>query len=306
MLDTGSEQFLKLDRHDLKRDDPDWIAACLSEPTTKVIASWRYRFPVSDGFVSPMSVAEISALTDASVEYYFLGEEASSGSYFFAAQIAEPSQPLDDWLSIRHLQNNEPLTEILLFAQGLLNWHRDCSFCETCASPLQVASGGAKKLCASPDCNKEVFPRINPAIIVLLLHQDRCLLANSKRFQGDIPMYSCIAGFSETGETFEQTLHREVYEEVGLRVTETRYLCNQPWPFPSSFMVGFHAFTHDTKVTYHDGEINDARWFNRAELKQAVEAGIIQLSSQKSISFTLLADWYNSGSDHRLEQIQRV
>lgn len=306
MLIQANDEWLKLDRLDLKRDNPDWIEERLSDPNSRFIVMSRYRFPMAKSHVVLMSQDEVEVLSAEPLQYYFLGQELTSKQYLFAVEIIEPNQPLDDWQSMRHHSHNEPLTEILLYAQGLLNWHRECRYCEKCGDSLTSAVSGNKRLCKNESCQSEVFPRINPAIIVLLLNDDRCLLANSKRFPGDIPMYSCIAGFSETGETFQQTLRREVYEEVGLEVVSEEYLGNQPWPFPASLMIGYHAQTANTEVAFHDGEIAAARWFTRQELKQAYLDKSIQLPSQKSISFTLIAHWYNQDGQTSLEDVVQV
>ena len=292
-----------IDRHDLSRDDPNWISERLADPDTGIIPSYTSRFPVDErGFVAVLSKAETDALTDQPLSYLFLGE-LPSGQFLFTADVEASDQDLSHWVSLRHIPVDDPLTNVLLFIQGLLNWFRTSRYCHLCGSALQIQSSGNKQRCSSDDCAIEIFPRINPAIIVLLLHKDKCLLAHARHFKGDVPMYSCVAGYMETGEDFEQTLRREVFEEVGLDVGSIDYLGNQSWPFPNSLMIGFHATSLSTETTFHDGEIEDARWFSREEIRVAVKNSEIRLPTPKSISYTLIAEWFDQGNDLSLDQL---
>ncbi len=294
---------LSLDRHDLSRDDPNWINQCLHQSGTGIIPICSGKFPSDErGYIKTLSKAESDQLSDESPYYLFLGQ-LESGQYLFTAIINEPVNENSDWISLRHTPIDDPFTNILLHIQGLTNWLRTSNFCHRCGTELRIRNGGNSQVCINESCGIEVFPRVNPAIIVLLLHQDKCLLAHARHFSGDIPMYSCIAGFMETGEDFEQTLHREVYEEVGLQVETVTYLGNQAWPFPNSLMIGFHATTTDTDVTFHDGEISAADWFSREQIIEAVSAKRIRLPSRKSISYTLIAQWFDQGNVQTLDAI---
>ena len=306
MLNLTHDNWLALDRLAHKRDNPKWIEQCLNAPSSRFIVMWRARFPMAHESVQLLTRTEVEALSDEPLNYYFLGQVVTSQQYLFAVELIKPNQTLENWQSMRHHDYNEPLTDILLYAQGLLNWHRVCLYCEKCGTPLNAAPGGNKRLCKNVSCLSEVFPRINPAIIVLLLNKERCLLAKSKQFTGEVPMFSCIAGFTETGETFSQTLRREVYEEVGLHIESDSYFGNQPWPFPASLMIGYHAYTTDTEVVFHDGEIEAAQWFSRDELRDACTANSIRLPSQKSISFSLIAHWYDKQSAIPLAEIIKM
>jgi NAD+ diphosphatase len=189
---------------------------------------------------------------------------------------------------------DDPNASLVFYAQGLLNWLTDNNFCQRCGSKLKTMDGGNRQQCTHSDCGHEVFPRINPAVIVLLTHGHQCLLANAHRFKGDIPMFSCLAGYMETGEDFEQTLRREIFEEVGLELGEISYKGNQPWPFPQSLMIGFHAESKTQAMTFHDGEIASARWFTAEELKDAVLNREVLLPTPKSISYYLIEDWFET------------
>lgn len=295
-----------IDRHDLSRGNPEWIATKLLDPATGFIPAHTARYPVDEaGNVRILSKFETDSLSTQPLSYYFLGE-LPTGQFLFTTQITAPIDDLSEWVSLRHIPVEDPLSEVMLYIQGLLNWLRTSRYCHMCSSVLAVECSGNKQICTNPDCGIEIFPRINPAIIVLLLHNDKCLLAHARHFKGDVPMYSCVAGYMETGEDFEQTLRREVYEEVGLDVTSVQYLGNQAWPFPHSHMIGFHATTKNTQTTFHDGEIEDAQWFSRDDITKAVRSCELRLPTPKSISYTLIAEWFDQNNDVTLDQLVNV
>jgi NAD+ diphosphatase len=153
----------------------------------------------------------------------------------------------------------------LLRAYHIMQWRRDSAFCGSCGHPNTDAPAELARLC--PACGRTEFPRISPAIIVLIVNdRDEALLAHNRNFAGGI--YSLIAGFTEAGESLESTVAREVREEVGIEVEDIRYITSQPWPFPNSLMLGFTA-RYKSGVLKPDGtEIEDARWCNRDTLPE--------------------------------------
>ena len=149
-------------------------------------------------------------------------------------------------------------------AVQLVEWTRTHRFCGRCATPTAPA-GGAERALRCPDCGLLAFPRLAPAMIVLVTDDDgRALLARGTRFP--IPMYSCLAGFVEPGETLEQAVAREVFEEVGVRLRDIRYWGSQPWPFPHSLMLGFRAEWASGEIVIDPTEIVDANWYHRDDL----------------------------------------
>ena len=151
-----------------------------------------------------------------------------------------------------------PLAE----AKALIGWHARHRFCPNCGTPTRVVQGGWRRDC--PSCKAEHFPRTDPVVIMLAIAGERCVLGRSPRFAPT--MWSALAGFAEPGETIEEAVRREVLEEAGIRCGKVTYAMSQPWPFPSSLMIGCHAQALSDHIVIDRSEIEDARWFSRDEL----------------------------------------
>ena len=147
-------------------------------------------------------------------------------------------------------------------AKQIVEWHRQHRFCGRCGTATEDHATDRAKRC--PDCGLTIYPRLSPSIIVLVRKGEHMLLARNVAWP--TTMFSTLAGFVEPGESIEQTVHREVAEEVGIEVTNLRYLGSQSWPFPNSLMLGFHADYASGEFAFHDGEIAEARWFHYREL----------------------------------------
>jgi NAD+ diphosphatase len=168
----------------------------------------------------------------------------------------------------------------LLRAYHVAQWRRDSAFCGTCGSRNTDAPDELARLC--PVCGRREYPRISPAIIVIIINDEgQALLAHNRSFTKRV--YSLIAGFNEAGESLEATVTREVWEEVGITVKDVRYITSQPWPFPNSLMLGFTARHAGGSITVDGVEIEDARWFNRSDLPELPGAG--------SVSRYLINQW---------------
>ena len=151
---------------------------------------------------------------------------------------------------------------LLATAKSLLAWHARNGFCANCGTPTAAVAGGFRRDC--PACEAHHFPRTDPVVIMLLRRGEHCLLGRAPRFKPG--MYSCLAGFLEPGETVEDAVRRETFEEAGIRVGAVHYLASQPWPFPASLMLGCVAEALDAAITIDPAELEDARWFSRAEV----------------------------------------
>jgi NAD+ diphosphatase len=233
------------------------------------------------------------AASKAAVEQAFLGYlngRPVIGTLVEAGTFAEVAglQILD--LRSIAVQGLVPEAELGLLAQAkaLFNWHRTHGFCARCGAATYPAPSRLRRDC--PACAAQHFPRTDPVVIMLVTRGDNCLLGRQARF---VPgMYSCLAGFVSQGETIEDAVRREVVEEAGIRVERVRYLTSQPWPFPSSLMIGCLAKATSTEITIDATELEDAKWFTKAEARAALAGnGPFLVSPPFAISHTLLETW---------------
>jgi NAD+ diphosphatase len=158
---------------------------------------------------------------------------------------------------------------LLATARSVLTWHARNGYCANCGTPTEVKAAGFRREC--PNCSLHHFPRTDPVVIMLVHRGDRCLIGRGPHFPGT--MYSCLAGFVEPGETIEDAVRRETMEETGVAVGEVRYRASQPWPFPSSLMIGCIAEATSEAITLDPLELADARWVTRAELRTMFDDG---------------------------------
>jgi NAD+ diphosphatase len=185
-----------------------------------------------------------------------------------------------------------PLAE----AKALLGWHARHRFCPNCGSPTKVVEAGWRRDC--PSCKAQHFPRTDPVVIMLVIRGDRCVLGRSRRFAPT--MWSCLAGFAEPGETIEDAVRREVLEEAGITCGRVKYFASQPWPFPSSIMIGCHAEALSDTVVVDREELEDARWFDREELASMLKRQHPQgltTPPPVAIAHHIIRDYVENGSD---------
>ena len=171
----------------------------------------------------------------------------------------------------------------------MLDWHARYGFCSVCGRPTRLREGGYSRKCTDDNCAAMHFPRTDPAVITLVIDEERCLLA--KRASLTIPRFSTVAGFVEPGETLEDAVRREVAEEVGVATGAVQYRASQPWPFPSSLMMGFWARATDTRIKVDGEEISEAAWFTRDDICHGLQAETLILPPEDSISRRLVEDW---------------
>lgn len=204
----------------------------------------------------------------------------------------ENSVPHGNWLHLREMVHNlDPYDAGLLAkAVALSNWHRHAKFSPSTGLPTTIKKGGWVRV--SETDGKELFPRTDPAVIVAVTDEnDRILLASNTAWNHKV--FSLIAGFVDPGESLEQAVIREVFEESGVRVSEPKYLGSQPWPFPSSLMLGFQALADGSSKIRPDGvEIRALRWFSRKDLRAAVSSGEIIIPGASSISRAIIDSWH--------------
>ena len=200
---------------------------------------------------------------------------------------ASPLSNLGEFHDLRYLGSILPPDEANLaaHARALVTWHGLQKFCGLCGSPSRAESGGNTRICMNDDCGHTIFPRVDPAIIVLISNGPQCLLGRQASWPEG--RYSTIAGFVEPGESLEDAVRREVKEESNIDVHDVQYHSSQPWPFPSSLMLGFTGSAASNDIALNDGELEDARWFTRKEL----QSGFPKLPYRLSIARRLVDDW---------------
>jgi len=177
---------------------------------------------------------------------------------------------------------------LLAYARALLVWRARHRHCGVCGAPSEPRSAGHVLACTSSSCGAEFYPRIDPAIIVLVTEGNRALLGRQQSWPAG--RYSALAGFVEPGESLEDAVAREVWEETGAQIQSLRYFASQPWPFPSSLMLGFHAHAPQAPIKL-DGELEQARWFELAELRAAPTA---MLPPAHTIARQLIEAWFET------------
>jgi NAD+ diphosphatase len=229
-------------------------------------------------------------------ERYFLGIDRTTDLAYFAWASGAVDSEVEDYLTLRELVGGlSPRDlEIAMHAIALSNWHDAHPHCPKCGKPTRVDLAGAARKCDHDDVQHH--PRTDPAVIVLVKDRDDRILLGHQPVWPD-GRFSTFAGFLEPGETFEQCVAREVFEEAGVRLTEIKYLGSQPWPFPASVMIAFEAITDSPDDARPDGEeITEVRWYSRAELKIAAEDGSLLLPPTVSVARRMIEGWLGGTS----------
>jgi NAD+ diphosphatase len=282
-----------LDRAAELREEPDVLDRLRDDPATRVIVVREGRVRVVD---SALSRVPPTAVVEAT--WALLGRDADGTVLLLAAAPPETdaldAAPDEIWLGLRDLGGriDGRESELLTGAVALAGWLRDAPFCPTCGGGTELRQAGWSRRCLV--CGREHFPRTDPAVIVAVESRDgeRLLLGANANWGGR--MYSCFAGFTEAGECLESTVHREIEEESGVRLSSLRYVSSQAWPFPRSLMLGFRAVVDEESAALADGEeIIDVRWFTRQEIGSALAGdGPVGLPGPASIARALILDWY--------------
>ena len=261
-----------LDRASERREDGGWIAKLLGDQETRVLAL-RDLKPFTRGTAVPaldwQPVAQWRDQIDGGAPLIFLGLDDGRAHFAIDAAGADVAPDVDtELIDVRALATTLASGEaaILAEARSLLDWHARHRFCAQCGSPTRMASAGWKRRC--PECRASHFPRTDPVVIMLAIRGERALLGRNRRRPG--ARFSCLAGFVEPGETPEEAVRREVREEAGVRCGRVRYLAAQPWPFPSSLMIGFLSEALTEEITVDTEELAEARWFSRDEIREMV------------------------------------
>jgi NAD+ diphosphatase len=279
-----------LDRAGLRRRDPDLVPLLLKDPLTQVLELTQGQAQVIDSDGGCSLVLRPPTEQDASRLAVFLGREDHGPAYLGVVGEAQDPAGTAAWRSLRQVGALLSDRDAGLFAtmQGLANWHASHTHCPLCGSTTAADQAGWIRRCDRD--GTEHYPRTDPAVIVAVTDSaDRLLLARSPHWPAG--RLSVLAGFVEPGESLEAAVAREVFEEVGVVVEQVRYLGNQPWPFPSSLMVGFTGQAVDATLHLDSQEIAEAMWVTRAELAEMVAAGSFDISPTVSIARRMIERW---------------
>jgi NAD+ diphosphatase len=293
-----------LDRADLLRRDAAWVAARQADPNSRLVLVWRNRNLIvrSDTVAAVwVRVAEATVWLGDRAEPVFLGRDGETA--VFALDLSDLEEADAQSLTgenglFEDLRAVGPLLSrrdgaILAYARGLVYWHQRHRYCGVCGSPTESIQAGHVRRCRNGACGAEHFPRTDPAVIMLVHDGERCVLGRQKAWPAG--MHSTLAGFVEPGETLEEAVAREVYEEVGLEVTRVTYQSSQPWPFPSSIMLGFRAACRHGPLRLSTDEIDAAAWYSRQQVRESPEDESFRLPRRDSIARRLIVDWLAEG-----------
>ena len=270
-----------LNRASEKRPDSDWVAAKRRDPSSLILPLWRLQpfllgseksgGPLEAGFLMP-GLAEQLAADDA--PWVLLGLEGERA--LFALDISAAKDPANEGAlaGLGHFRDMRAAamllpdkdTAILGQAKALIDWHQRNGFCPRCGSRTALADAGYKRVCSN--CNAEHFPRTDPVVIMLATFGDSCLVGRGKQFPPG--MFSALAGFIEPGETIEEAVRRELFEEAGVRTGAVHYYATQPWPFPSSLMIGCFAEATGPEINVDGNELAEAFWLERTKARTLI------------------------------------
>jgi len=287
-----------VDRAGHRRKDAVWLAERLVDPSSRFLAVWRSQNLIQGiPGVPPRAALLARQEIAAEGETILLGLAAESA--YFALDISTIETPLGAlrtatpvaFTDLRQVGPLLPRQEgaLLAYARGIAHWHGRHRFCAVCGGATASEEGGHVRRCTNPQCNAQHFPRTDPAVIMLVHDGARCLLGRQAAWP--IGMHSTLAGFVEPGESLEEAVAREVYEETGIRVDQVTYHSSQPWPFPGSIMLGFHARASSTAIRVDTSELQDARWFERDFIRTHQDDDEFRLPRRDSIARRLIEDW---------------
>jgi len=290
----------RLDRRANSRIDDDLVLSWLDSPSARFLPLWRSQHLLNEaGDAGRLEVVRAAraelGLAGAALDalpWTFLGHD-EAGPLFsvdFADRDSPPALAVPGrFEELRPVAPLLTLEEAALLAQarGMHAWRRTHRFCGTCGLPMRPEHGGHRLTCGNGHMS---FPRTDPVVIMLVQHGDRALLARGVRFPPDSRTLSALAGFIEPGESAEEAVAREVWEEAGVRVRDVRYHSSQPWPFPGSLMLGFTAEADDPTLTIDPEELVEARWLTRDQVRNH-EAEGFELPGPAAIARQLILSW---------------
>lgn len=290
-----------LDRGDRERRDEEWLSASAKAATSKFLPLWENTVMITEGSDQSLGWLDIKEIDRLGIEVegVFLG--LRDGAAYFTVDITKNEHAVKDlkesgdWA----FEDTRAVTGlisandcgIVAQARAQINWHNRHGFCSVCGHPTEMKKGGHVRRCGN--CNTQHFPRTDPVVITAVSDGDRLLLGQSKGRLQAMNRYSVLAGFIDQGESIEEAVQREIMEESGIQVRNVRYHSSQPWPFPTTLMIGCHADAATSEITMDEGEMTDVRWFTRKDVLSGL-AGTnenLALPGSIAIAYHLITAW---------------
>lgn len=294
-----------LDRASDRRPDKDWIARQLASPDALAFPLWNGRPFVETAKDGGLQIAYVPAklakeLSEGDEHLLFMGLWKETA--VFAIDLDGEADPAEGPLAgmgkfedLRRVALTLPSTEaaIVATAKAMFEWRRRHKHCAVCGQASEAVDGGWKRRC--PSCEAEHFPRTDPVVIMLPYHGERCMLGRQEAWPAG--MFSALAGFLEPGESIEEACARELAEEAGLRTRKVRYHSTQPWPYPSSLMIGLIAEVEDDEGAPDQTELSEVRWFTRAEARDLLAGKLdgVGAPGALAIAHQLIKAWVEEG-----------
>jgi NAD+ diphosphatase len=283
-----------IDRAAKLREDEGWVAERLADPATRVAAVWRARNLVDmNGSPTPHLLAPDAGLLAEARATALLGL-VDEVAHFVIDLSHRDEETLAGLGHFEDLRAVGPLMShddgaMMAYARGMMHWHLGHLHCGRCGHATEPRQAGHVRYCSNPDCAVPAFPRTDPAVIMLIHHGDHVLLARQTVWPPG--MHSVLAGFVEPGESLEDAVAREVFEEAGVEIDTITYHSSQPWPFPASIMLGFYGRAKTMDLNIDTDELETGAWFHRDDLLASPEDETFRLPRRDSISWRLIGDW---------------
>ena len=283
----------QLDRATTTRTDAAALAGALASRAARFVPIWRQQCLVEGDRAALVDASDLGMSMPAVDDVILLGRR--DDHWLFAVELDPDSEARTGearaFEELRSVMGELTSRDAALvaYARAMINWRERHRHCGVCGSPNVSQEAGFVMACSDTDCGHRSFPRLDPAVIVLVHRGEQCLLGRQPTWPEG--RYSTIAGFVEPGEGLEDSVRREVHEETNIRVGTCRYFASQPWPFPSALMIGFHAEGLSNEIRLNDGELADARWITRDE----IATGAITLPPRTSVAFRLIETWFDQG-----------
>lgn len=298
-----------IDRNAEIRTDTTLILDALNSDQSRMLIWFEGELLTHNNSPKYFEAVEVIKLKKDLSEPVYLGKHEST--WYFSCQLNRWHEDLGSF-ELKNLRSASRLVDdyhlgLLFYSQGVLNWHRNHAFCSNCGSDTTIINAGHTRQCNNSDCGKMHYPKIDPAVIFSIINssgpQSKILLGRQSSW--DENRYSVIAGFVEHGETLEDAVRREAYEETSMKVEKVSYVASQPWPFPDSLMIGFECETNQNDIVLIDKELEKASWFSAGDIEQQVKSGELKMPFSVSISWHLIDRWFRKQKGYPLNFLEK-